>query len=109
MIGHIAIGLAALVGLVPASLAQDSGVPDPAKPAGTGNKTDVSVAEPIGNVSVSAQSADGEPLYVRRTSPIGGMAIVEVSSTPFAPVLPSSVKPAGAAAPVVRADQPAGW
>ena len=109
MIGHIAIGLAAFVGVVPASLAQDSGVTDPDKPAGTGSKTNVSVAEPIRDVSVSAQSVDGAPLYVRRTSPIGGMAIVEVSKTPFAPVLPSGVIPAPVAAPVVRADQTAGW
>jgi hypothetical protein len=109
LIGHIAIGLAAVVGIVPASLVQDSGVPDPGKPAGTGSKASVSVASPTGNVSVSARSVDGAPLYVRRTSPIGGMAIVEVSKTPFAPVLASSVKPAAVAAPVVRADQPAGW
>ena len=101
MIGSIAIALAALGGVGPALLAQYQG-----KPAGTV----VSVDVPTGKVSLSPESVDGEPVYVRRTSPIGGMMIVEVSTTPFAPVVDSSEGPVAVVAVDTRPEaQPAGW
>ena len=103
MTGFIAISLAAFVAVVPASLAQDVG-----KPAGTG----VSVAIPTGKVAVSPQSVDGAPVYVRRTSPIGGMTIVEVSPTPFMPAVDSKEDPSAGAQLTLNARpeaQPAGW
>ena len=125
MIGAIVIGIAAVLGVVPASLALDQG-----KPAGTGVNPPVSVAVPIGRVSVDRQAVEGEPVsvampigrvsvdprsvegdpvYVRRTSAIGGMAIVEVSTTPFVPAVRSNEQIAGVQGTVVRSDQPAGW
>ncbi len=91
-IGRMAVGLAAVVGVVPAALAQAPEVPGPGKPAGTSD-TAVSVAVPIGRVSVGREFADGEPIYVRRTTVRAGMIIVEVSATPFPPVAPASEKP----------------
>ncbi len=91
-IGHLAIGLAAVVGVVPASLAQAPGVPGQGKAAGTSD-TVVYVAVPIGRVSVGPEFADGEPIYVRRTTVRAGMIIVEVSATPFPPVAPANEKP----------------
>jgi hypothetical protein len=114
---YMAIGLAVVVSLVPASSAQDSRVPDQGKSAGTaieseelqthqrlGSNTGVSVAVPIGRVWVGPESVDGEPTYVRRTKAGEGMTIVEVSTTPFMPVLSSSEAPLA-----VPADQPASW
>ena len=114
--GYMAIGLAAVVSVVPASFAQDSRVLDHDKPAGTGleaeerqthqrpgSNTGISLAVPIGRVSVGPKSVDGEPVYVRRTV-TAGMTIVEVSTTPFTTVLASNEAPPG-----VRSDQPAGW
>jgi hypothetical protein len=46
---------------------------------------------------------DGEPNYVRRTTVPPGMTIVEVSTTPFMPVLASNEGTIG------RPDQPASW
>ena len=76
----MAIGLALGGRGVPASLAQDSRVPDHAKPAGTGieaeerqthqqpgSNTGISLAVPIGRVSVGHE-LDGEAVYVRRTT-----------------------------------------
>jgi hypothetical protein len=113
----MAIGLAVVVGGVPASSAQDSRLPDHCKPAGTGTEaeqrqtqptpgsdTGISLAVPIGRVSVGHE-LDGDPVYVRRTTVREGMTIVEVSTTPFMPVLASNDGPPA----VVRTDQPAGW
>ena len=113
----MAIGLAAVVGGVPAAFAQDPRIPDHGKSAGTaieaeklqthqrlGSNTGVSVAVPIGRVWVGPESVDGEPSYVRRTTIGKGMTIVEVSTTPFMPVLSSSEAPRA-----VPADQPASW
>ena len=115
----MAIGLAVVVSGVPASFAQDSRVSDHGKPAGTrveakkrqthqGLKSNsgISLAVPIGRVSVGHESLDGEPIYVRRSTVREGMTIVEVSTTPFMPVLASNQQPSGA---VLRPDQPAGW
>ena len=108
----MAIGLAVVVSGVPASLAQDSQGLDHGKSAGTGqthqkrgSNRGISVAVPIGGVSVGPK-LDGEPIYVRRTTGKEGMTIVEVSTTPFMPVLASNQQPSGA---VLRPDQPAGW
>jgi hypothetical protein len=115
---YIAIGLAAVVGVVPASFAQDSRVPDHGKSAGTGigaeerqthqrfgNNTGISLAVPIGRVSVGPDLVGGdEPIYVRRTTVSGGITIVEVSTTPFVAGLSSNKE-----SPGVRPDQPAGW
>ena len=117
MLGYLAIGLAVVAGGVPASFGQDSRVLDHCKSAGTGieaeeerppqrlgSNTGVVVAVPIGRVCVGPEIVDGEPSYVRRTTAKEGMAIVEVSATPFMPLLAS-----GAGETIVRPDQPAGW
>ena len=114
----MAFCLAVVVGGVPASLARDSGSSDLGKPAGTavgakerqshqrpGSTGGITLEVPIGRISVGPKSLDGEPIYVRRSTVREGMTIVEVSTTPFEPVLASNeVLP-----PVVRPDQPAGW
>ena len=109
----LAIGLAAVLGGVPAAFAQDSRGADQGKSAGTaqkrqrpGSNTTVSVAAPIGRVSLGAKSLDGQPIYVRRMTVRDGMTIVEVSTTPFMPDVRSNEKVAALA---VRSDQPAGW
>ena len=112
--GYLAIGLAAMVGMVPASIAQDSRVLNPDKSAGTGthqrpgSNTGISLAVPIGRISVGPKSLDGEPVYVRRTTVREGMTIVEVSTTPFMPVLASNGEPPGVQL-IARPDQPASW
>ena len=118
-IGYMAIGLPAVAGVAPASFAQDSRSLDHCKSAGTeieaderqaqerpGSNTGVDVAVPIGRVCVGPDVVDGEPSYVRRTTDGKGITIVEVSTTPFMPVLASNEGPAGV---VIRTDQPAGW
>ena len=105
----LAIGLAAVVGVVPASFAQDPGVPDHGKSAGSarpGGSRGISLAVPIGRVSVGPEFGNGEPIYVRRTTVREGITIVEVSATPFMPVVRSNEEVAQL---VVRADQPASW
>ena len=117
--GCMAIGLAAVVSVVPASFAQASPVLDHCKSAGTGieaeerqthqtpvSNTGVFVAVPIGRVCVGPEVVDGEPSYVRRIIAREGMAIVEVSTTPFMPDLSSSEEPPGV---IGRPDQPASW
>jgi hypothetical protein len=96
-IGHMAIGFAVVAAVVPAASAQEPGVPGAGKSAGT--------SVPIGKVRVGPEFVEGEPIYVRRTTVRPGMTIVEVSTTPFMPVLPSNQQ----AAAVVRPDQPASW
>ena len=59
---------------------------------------------PVGRVCVGPELVDGEPIYVRGTTVREGMRIVEVSTTPFMPVLAP-----GVAELIVRPDQPAGW
>ena len=115
----VAIGLAAVVGGVPAAFAQDSRVLDQCKSAGTGieeeerqahqrpaSNAGVFVDVPLGRVCVGPESVDGEHTYVRRTTAKEGMTIVEVSTTPFMPVLASNEASPGV---IVRPDQPAGW
>ena len=115
----MAIGFAVVVGGVPASFAQDSQDADHGKPAGTGveakerqahqrpgSNRGISLAVPIGKVSVGPESLDGAPIYVRRSTVREGMTIVEVSTTPFVPVLASNEEVAEL---VVRPDQPASW
>jgi len=104
VIGCIAIGLAAVISVFPASLAEDQG-----KPAGTG-KTVVSVAVPSGKVSVGPAAVDGEPVYVRRTTGTEGITIVEVSTSPFMPVVRSNGETAAAEKLIANpAAQPASW
>ena len=124
-IGFMGFGLSGVVGVVPASLAQDPQVLDHGKPAGTGvgaeerqthddlsgglrsearTHTGVFIVAPIGKVRVGPASVEGEPTYVRRTKASEGMTIVEVSATPFMPVLASNV-----AELIARPDLPAGW
>ena len=121
--GYLAIGLAAVVGVVPASFAHAPRVLDHCKSAEIGieadaeaeerqtdqrlgSNTGVFVAVPIGRVCVGPEVVDGGPSYVRRTKAKEGMAIVEVSTTPFMPELASSEAPPGV---LGRPDQPAGW
>jgi hypothetical protein len=120
----MAFGLAVVVAVVPASLAQDSQVLDQGKLAGTGVQLEepqarnelsgglsseaqthsgVFIVAPIGKVSVGSDLVEGEPSYVRRTTD-KGITIVEVSATPFMPDLPTKV-----AELIARPDQPAGW
>ena len=114
---YMAIGLAVVVGVVPAAFAQDSRVVDHGKSAGTGVEAEerqpgsnrgISLAVPIGRVSVGPQFVDGEHIYVRRTTVREGMTIVEVSATRFMPVLRSNEEPRGVQS-IVRPDQPASW
>jgi len=114
----MAIGFAAVVGVVPAAFAQDARLVDPGKLAGTGieaderqtrrprSNTGISLAVPIGRVSTGPESLEGEPIYVRRSTVRDGITIVEISTTPFMPVLASNQEVAELA---VRPDQPAGW
>ena len=117
MLGYMAIGLAIIAGVVPASPAQDSRVLDHCKSADPGievrqgdqtpgSNMGVVVAVPIGRVCVGPESVDGEFSYVRRTTAKEGMAIVEVSTTPFMPVLASNE---AVNQLIARPDQPAGW
>jgi hypothetical protein len=113
----MAIGLAVGVGVAPASFAQDPRVTGPGKSAETGieaeerqkpqrpeSNTGVFVDVPIGRVWVGPELLDGEPVYARRTTVGGGMTVVEVSTTPFMPVLASREGPIG------RPDElPAPW
>jgi hypothetical protein len=112
--GYIAIGLAAVVGVVPASFAQDwrvlsksagTAIEDKQRQTRQGLATNsgISVAEPIGSVSLNPELLDGEPIYVRRTTVTAGMTVAEVSTTPFMPVLASNEGTIG------RPDQPASW
>jgi hypothetical protein len=118
MLEYMAIGLAVVVGLVPASFAQDLQVLEHCKSAGTGfeaeerqahqrlgSNTGISVDVPIGRVCVGPEFLDGEPVYVRRTTVTQGITIVEVSTTPFMPVLRSN----GVDELIGRSDQPASW
>ena len=121
-IGYMAIGFAVVVGVFPAAFAQDPRVLGHGKSAGTGieaeerqthdemsdglrsearEHTGVFVDVPIGRVWVDSEFLDGEPVYVRRITE--GVAIVEVSTTPFMPVLGSNE---GIGRP---AEQPASW
>ena len=116
-IGYIAIGLAVVVCAAPASFAQNSRVLDHDKSARarteaegrpthqiSGSGPGVFVAEPIGKIWVDPELLDGEPSYVRRTKDSVGVTIVEVSTTPFMPVLA-----AGGEEFIARPDQPALW
>lgn len=96
-IGYVAIGLAVVAAVVPAASAEEPRVPGDGKSAGT--------SAPIGEVRAGPEFVKGEPIYVRRTTVRPGMTIVEVSTTPFMPVLASKEQ----AAAVVRPDQPASW
>ena len=111
----MAISLAAVAGVVPPSSAQGSGVhgapsatelkaEERQSHQGPKSDTGISLAVPTGKVTVGPKSLDGEPIYVRRTTVREGMTIVEVSTTPFMPVLASAEAP-----PAPRPDQPAGW
>lgn len=116
-VGYMALGLAALFSSASASFAHAPRVLEPCKSAGAGSEpeerqtdqrlgrnTGVSVAVPIGRVCVAPEGVDGEPSYVRRMKAKEGMAIVEVSTTPFMPIL------AGVDASIGRPnEQPTGW
>lgn len=118
MLGYMTIGLAVVVSVVPASFAQDPRVLEHCKSAGTGieaeerqtqqrpgSNTGVFVDVPIGRVCVGPEFLGSEPVYVRRTTVGEGITIVEVSTTPFTPVLRSKE----VAGLIGRPDQPAGW
>jgi hypothetical protein len=96
-IGYIAIGLAVGVAVAPVASAQEPRVPGEIKAAGPSVQ--------IGTVRAGPEFVEGETIYVRRTTVRPGITIVEVSTTPFTPVLPSKEQ----AAAVVSPDQPASW
>jgi hypothetical protein len=119
----LATGLAVVFSGAPASFAQESRVPDPGQPAGTAieaeqppthdemsdrlrsearEQSGASVAVPVGRVLVGPEFVGGEHIYLRRAAR-EGMAIVDVSTTPFAPEY------AVADELIVRPDQPASW
>lgn len=112
------VGLAVLAGAAPASLARAPRILGNCDSAASGtgagerqaqgpvSNTGVFLAVPVGKVCVGPNAVEGEPAYVRRTTGKEGMAMVEVSATPFMPELPASGAPAGA---ILRPDQPAGW
>lgn len=107
-IGRTAICLAVAVAVVPASFAQLPRDVDQGK--GGREPAVISVAVPIGRVSVGAEFVDGDPIHVRRTKVREGMTIVEVSTTPFMPVLTSTEKPSGLDQSVHRPEEhPASW
>ena len=115
----MAIGIAVVVGDVPASSAQDSRVPDPGKPAGTAknrathqgldSSKGISLVVPTGKILVDHGSPGGEQIYVRRSTGKEGVTIVEVSTTPFMPVLASDKGVQVSSLSVVKPNQPAGW
>ena len=115
----MAIGIAAVVGGVPTSFAQDSRAADPGKPGGTAKNRQthqgldsskgISLVVPTGKISVDQQSLGGEPIYVRRSTVREGVTIVEVSTTPFMPVLASNEGAQVSSLSIVRPDQQAGW
>jgi hypothetical protein len=116
--GSMAIGLAVVVCGVPAAFAQAPRVLVHGKVAGTGieaavqtprSNTGISLAVPIGRVSVGPEIVDGEPIHVRRTTVREGMTIVEVSTTPFMPVLHANQDSSAVAGLIGRPDQPASW
>jgi len=121
MLEYVAIGLAVVSG-VPASSAQNSRGLDhctseaaaveaqerQTQQATEGNAA-ISVEVPSGRVCVGPEFVGDEPVYVRRTSAGNGMTVVEVSTTPFMPVLGANEKPRGLFKLNVRPDQPAGW
>jgi hypothetical protein len=122
MLGYVAIGLAVVVSGVPASFAQGSRVLDRCSSQGTGIEAEarqaqqgpgsnpaVSLEVPIGRVCVGPEFVGDEPVYVRRTSVGNGMTVVEVSTTPFMPVLGANERPPGVYKLTVRPDQPASW
>jgi hypothetical protein len=118
MLVNLAIGLAFTVNGVPALLAQGSGVLDPCKSAGTtrieaqgreapqraASNAGISLDLPIGSVCVGPETVDGAAVFVRRTTEGQGVTVVEVSTTPFVPVLA-----ANQIGVLGRPDQPAGW
>jgi len=108
LIAYLAIGLAAVASVPAQDTRAGTAIGAEARPAlqGPGSNRRVSVAAPIGKVRLSPRLVDGEPIYVRRTTAPGGMAIVEVSTTPFMPVASASDPPAVAAK---ASSQPAGW
>ena len=109
----MALGLAVVAGGVPASFAQDLRTLNPGKRAGAAPEvhdglrsgSGISVDVPIGAVMVDPEQLDGESVYVRRTTGGGGVAVVEVSTTPFEPLLASN----DVSGMLGRPDQPAGW
>jgi hypothetical protein len=122
MLKYVAIGLAVVVSDVPASFAQDSRGLDHCTSERTAaeseerqtqqtpeSNTAVSVEVPIGKVCVGPEFVGDEPVYVRRTGAGNGITVVEVSTTPFMPVLGVNEKPPGVYKLKVRPDQPAGW
>lgn len=122
-IGYMAIGVAVVVGVVPASFAQDSPVPDHDNSASTEAEAEkrqpreemldgprsvawqymgAFVAEPIGRFRVGPEFVDGETVYSLRTSVSQSITTVEVSTTPF--------EPSGVGELIGNPDEhPAGW
>lgn len=115
----MAIGVAVVVGGASASLAQDLGAADQGKSAGTARSRQthqgldgskgISLVVPSGKISVDHRSPGGEQIYVRRSTGKEGVTIVEVSTTPFMPVLASNDGVQVSSLSVIRPDQPAGW
>jgi len=115
----MAMGFAVAFGGVPASFAQDSSAADQGKSAGTAKNRQthqgldsskgISLVVPLGKISVDHGSPGGEQIYVRRSTGKEGVTIVEVSTTPFMPVLASNEGAQVSSLSVVKPDQPAGW
>ena len=70
--------------------------------------TGISLAVPTGKLSVGQPSAQAQPVYVRRTTGAEGITVVEVSTTPFAPLVPAQGG-SNSTRIVLRPDQPASW
>lgn len=111
----MAFGLAAVVGVVPAALAQDSGKSAGTEAEAKGRQAPqklgrgISLAVPTGRISVDPQTVAGEPIFVRRATVRDGMTIVEISTAPFMPVSLSKEEAGELARSIVRSDQPASW
>jgi hypothetical protein len=123
-IAYLAIGIAVVVYIVPASVAQTPRVvglgksaesaieaaerltrnePSAGPRSGAREQSGVHLEVPIGKVWVSPGLVAGEHVYIRRATVKEGMAIVEVSTSPFV------LEPDIAGKLIGRPDQPASW
>lgn len=118
MLRYVAISMAVAVTAVPATAVRESPVLAQCKATVAEIDADerpsqqqlvtsggVALDVPLGEVCVGPDSVAGGFTYVRRTTEAGGMAVVEVSATPFATVAPPGVAGVIGTPP----DQPASW
>ena len=111
---------AALAAIAPPPTTTAPDLPVPGGPVDTGrlpaaarlgeglkSGTGITVAVPTGKLWVGQPSTQSQPVYVRRIKGAEGITVVEVSTTPFAPLVAQGGT--GSARIVLKPDQPAGW